>query len=43
MCGYKHMFIELKEIINGHVSFSDASKVYVEGDCNILIKLKDEI
>jgi hypothetical protein len=42
MCGYKHIFTELKEIANGHVSFDDASKVCVEGESNILIKLKDE-
>jgi hypothetical protein len=41
MCGYKHMFTELKEVANGHISFSDASKVRVEGEGNILIKLKD--
>jgi hypothetical protein len=41
MCGYKHMFTELKEVTNDHVSFGDASKVRVEGECNILIKLKD--
>jgi hypothetical protein len=42
MCGYKYMFTELKEIADGHVSFDDASKVHVEGEGNILIKLKDE-
>jgi hypothetical protein len=42
ICGYKHMFTELKEIANGHVSFSNIFKVCVEGECNILIKLKDE-
>jgi GAG-pre-integrase domain len=42
MCGYKYMFTELKEIPDGHVSFGDASKVRVEGEDNILIKLKDE-
>jgi hypothetical protein len=26
-----HMFTELKEVANGHVSFGDASKVCVEG------------
>jgi gag-polypeptide of LTR copia-type/Zinc knuckle len=41
MCGYKHMFIELKEVANDYVSFGDASKVRVEGEDNILIKLKD--
>jgi hypothetical protein len=41
MCGYKYMFTKLKEITYGHVSFSDASKVRVECEDNILIKLKD--
>jgi hypothetical protein len=31
MFDYKHMFTELKEVANGHVSFGDASKVRVEG------------
>ncbi|KAJ4756551.1 polyprotein [Rhynchospora pubera] len=31
MCGYKHMFSDMEEIANGHVSFGDASKVRVEG------------
>jgi hypothetical protein len=41
MCGYKYMFTKLKEIADGHISFDDASKVRVEGEGNILIKLKD--
>jgi hypothetical protein len=41
MCGYKYIFTELKEIAYGHVSLCDASKVRVEGESNILIKLKD--
>jgi Zinc knuckle len=41
MYGCKYMFTELKEIVDDHVSFGDASKVRVEGECNILIKLKD--
>ncbi|KAJ3691459.1 hypothetical protein LUZ61_020623 [Rhynchospora tenuis] len=31
MCGYKHMFTEMQEVVYGHVSFGDASKVKVEG------------
>ncbi|KAJ3701279.1 hypothetical protein LUZ61_004984 [Rhynchospora tenuis] len=31
MCGYKHMFAEMQEVVDGHVSFGDASKVKVEG------------
>jgi hypothetical protein len=28
MCGYKHIFTEIEEIMDGHVSFGDASKKY---------------
>jgi hypothetical protein len=38
MCG----ITELKEIADDHVFFCDTSKVRVEGEGNILIKLKDE-
>ena len=41
MCEYKHIFNNIWEITNGHVSFGDASKVHVEGQCNILVHLKD--
>jgi hypothetical protein len=40
MCGYKYMFTELKEIADGHVFFGDASKVRVEGECNIFDKVE---
>jgi hypothetical protein len=30
MCGYKHMFTKIEEIVEGHVSFGDASKVKVK-------------
>ncbi|KAJ3685006.1 hypothetical protein LUZ61_014170 [Rhynchospora tenuis] len=36
MCGYKHMFAELQEVVDGHVSFGDASKVKVEGQAKCL-------
>jgi hypothetical protein len=42
MCGYKYIFIEIEEIMDGHVSFGDASKVKVKGQGKILIHCKDE-
>ncbi|KAJ4769831.1 polyprotein [Rhynchospora pubera] len=41
MCGYKHMFTEMQEVVDGHVSFGDASKVKVEGQGKVLIQLKN--
>ena len=41
ICGYKKLFMELNEIVNGEVSFGDASKVQVSDVGKILIKLKD--
>jgi hypothetical protein len=41
MCSYKHMFTEIEEIVEGHVSFGDASKVKVKGQGKILIQCKD--
>lgn len=31
MCGYKHLFKEIREVEDGHVSFGDASKIQVKG------------
>jgi hypothetical protein len=42
MCGHKHLFTELEEIENGHVSFGDASKVQVKGQGNILIQMSND-
>jgi transposase InsO family protein len=42
MCAYKHMFTEIEEIVEGHVSFGDASKEKVKGQDEILIQCKDE-
>jgi hypothetical protein len=41
MYGYKHMFIKIEEIVEGHVSFGDASKVKVKGKDKIFIQCKD--
>ena len=41
MCGYRDIFKELNETVNGQVSFGDASKVQVKGIGKILIQLKD--
>jgi hypothetical protein len=42
MYGYKHMFNEIDEIVDSHVSFEDASKVKIKGQNKILIHCKDE-
>ncbi|KAK8957926.1 hypothetical protein KSP39_PZI000959 [Platanthera zijinensis] len=31
MCGHKHLFKEMREVEDGHVSFGDASKIQVKG------------
>jgi len=41
MCGHKHLFVEMKEIDDGHVSFGDASKVQVKGRGKIWFYQKD--
>jgi hypothetical protein len=41
MCGYKHIFTEIEEIIEGHLSFGDALKLKVKGQGEILIQCKD--
>ena len=41
MCGHKHLFVEMKEIDDGHVSFGDASKVQVKGRGKIRFYQKD--
>ena len=41
MCGYKHLFKDMKRIEDGNVSFGDASKVKVEGKGTISYLQKD--
>ncbi|KAB5529592.1 hypothetical protein DKX38_019673 [Salix brachista] len=31
MCGHKHLFKEMREVEDGHVSFGDASKIQIKG------------
>jgi len=31
MCGHKHLFLDIQEIEDGHVSFTDSTKVPVKG------------
>ena len=40
MCGDKSIFTEL-EVLNGHVTFGDASKVEVKGRGKVLIQTKN--
>ena len=41
MCGHKHLFMEMQEIEDGHVSFGDTSKVQVKGRGKICFSQKD--
>jgi hypothetical protein len=41
MCGHKHLFAEMQEVEDGHVSFGDASKVRVKGRGKIYFSQKD--
>jgi len=31
MCGHKHLFVDILEIEDGHVSFGDSTKVSIKG------------
>jgi len=31
MCGHKHLFVDIREIEDGHVSFGDSTKVPIKG------------
>jgi len=35
MCGDKNIFKELTKVETGHISFGDASKVAIKGQCTI--------
>ena len=41
MCGHKHLFVDMQEVEDGHVSFGDASKVQVKGRGKICFSQKD--
>ncbi|KAE8706666.1 hypothetical protein F3Y22_tig00110388pilonHSYRG00007 [Hibiscus syriacus] len=41
MCGHKHLFVDMQEIEEGHVSFGDASKVQVKCQDKICFSQKD--
>ena len=41
MCGRKHLFVDVQEKEDGHVSFGDASKVQVKGRGKIRFPQKD--
>ncbi|KAJ3692026.1 hypothetical protein LUZ60_012376 [Juncus effusus] len=41
MCGHKHLFKEMREVENGHVSFGDASKIQVKGQGTVHYLQKD--
>lgn len=40
MCGLKHLFKEIRQVKDGHVSFGDASKIQVKGQGKILFLQK---
>jgi hypothetical protein len=42
MCGYKYIFTKIEGVMDGLVSFGDASKVKVKSQGKILIQCKDE-
>ena len=42
MCGHKHLFVDMQEIEDGHVSFGDASKVQVKGRGKICFSVKGD-
>lgn len=41
MCGHKHLFVNIQEIEDGHVSFGDSMKVLVKGRENIFFSQKN--
>jgi len=41
MCGHKHLFVDIQEIEDGHVSFGDSTKISVKGRGKICFPQKD--
>jgi len=41
MCGHKHLFLDIEEIKDGHVSFGDSTKVPIKGRGKICFSQKD--
>ncbi|XP_075076895.1 uncharacterized protein LOC142163501 [Nicotiana tabacum] len=41
ICGKKNLFVELKELNGGPITFGDSSRIQIKGKGTILIRLKD--
>jgi len=42
MCGHKHLFLDIQEIEDGHVSFGDSTKVPIKGRGQIFFSQNEE-